>query len=227
MLRRHIAGRGIRDARVIEAMGAVPREAFVPQEHRARAYGDRPLPIGMGQTISQPYVVAWMAEALALEPGDRVLEVGTGSGYAAAVLGRLCAAVHTVERHRSLADAAAARLRALGCANVHVRHGNGGEGWAEHAPYDAVVVAAGGLRVPEPLREQLRVGGRLVMPVGAAWSRQTLVRERVGRGGDVVREELGAVRFVPLVLPDERARSEAAPGPPEARAAPEPLPGAR
>ncbi len=201
MLRRHVAGRGIRDARVIEAMGTVPREEFVPREHLPRAYGDGPLPIGMGQTISQPYVVAWMAEALELDPGDRVLEVGTGSGYAAAVLGRLCEAVYTVERHVSLADAARTRLQALGFGNVHVRHGDGCEGWPECAPYDAVAVAAAGLRVPQPLREQLRVGGRLVMPVGSAGRGQVLVRERVGRAGKVTREELGTVRFVPLVLP--------------------------
>lgn len=201
MLRRHIVGRGIRDPRVIEAMGTVPREEFVPREHMRRAYGDGPLPIGMGQTISQPYVVAWMAEVLELGPGDRVLEVGTGSGYAAAVLGRLCEAVYTLERHLSLADAARKRLRLMGCDNVRVRHGDGSEGWPEHAPYDAIAVAAAGLRVPEPLREQLRVGGRLVMPVGSAGRGQVLVRERLGRAGEFTREELGLVRFVPLVLP--------------------------
>ena len=203
MLRRHLAGRGIRDRAVIEAMGAVPREEFVPREHLHRAYRDGPLPIGMGQTISQPYVVAWMAEALELGSGDRVLEVGTGSGYAAAVLGRLCEAVYTVERHLSLADAAGERLNALGFGNVYVRHGDGGEGWAEHAPYDAIVVAAAGLRIPEPLRAQLRVGGRLVMPVGGAARGQVLVRERLGQAGGFTREELGLVRFVPLVLSGE------------------------
>lgn len=201
MLRRHVVGRGIRDQRVIEAMEAVPREEFVPREHMRRAYGDGPLPIGMGQTISQPYVVAWMAEALELGPGDRVLEVGTGSGYAAAVLGRLCEVVYTLERHRSLADAAGERLRLMGCDNVRVRHGDGSEGWPEHAPYDAIVVAAAGPRVPDPLREQLRVGGCLVMPVGRAGRGQVLVRERLGRAGEFTREELGLVRFVPLVLP--------------------------
>ena len=202
MLRRHIAARGVRDPRVLGAMGEVPREEFVPPEYARRAYDDGPLPLGRGQTISQPYVVAWMAEALQLAPGDRVLEVGTGSGYAAAVLGRLCEAVYSVERHRFLADAAAERLRVLGYGNVQVRHGDGTEGWSEHAPYDAIVVAAGGPRVPEPLREQLGVGGRLVIPVGAAAGGQTLVRERRGPSGGFTREELGRVRFVPLVLPD-------------------------
>lgn len=202
MLRRHLGARGIRDPRVLEAMGTVPREKFVPCEHSRRAYGDRPLPIGRGQTISQPYVVAWMAEALELTPGDRVLEVGTGSGYAAAVLGRLCYAVYSVERHACLADAAEERLQALGYGNVWVRHGDGTEGWPEHAPYDAIAVAAARPRVPAPLREQLGAGGRLVMPVGAAAGPQTLVRERRGQSGDFTRERLGTVRFVPLVRAD-------------------------
>ncbi len=202
MLRRHLAARGIRDPRVLEAMGAVPREDFVPREHARRAYADGPLPIGMGQTISQPYVVAWMAESLELTPGDRVLEVGTGSGYAAAVLAGLCEAVCTVERHSLLADAAGERLRALGYGNVQVRHGDGAQGWPDHAPYDAIAVAAAGPHVPEPLREQLRAGGRLVMPLGAAGTGQTLIRERREPSGDFTREDLGMVRFVPLVLPD-------------------------
>ena len=199
MLRRHIRGRGISDPRVLEAMAAVPREAFVDPGLVRRAYADGPLPIGEGQTISQPYVVAWMAEAAEVAAGDRVLEVGAGSGYAAAVLGRLAERVYTVERHAALARAAAARLRALGCDNVRVRHGDGNEGWREHAPYDAILVAAAGPGVPGALREQLRAGGRLVMPIGCRWATQRLVRERCGGAGEFAREELGAVRFVPLV----------------------------
>ncbi len=199
MLRRHIRGRGISDPRVLEAMAAVPREAFVDPGLVRRAYADGPLPIGEGQTISQPYVVAWMAEAAEVAAGDRVLEVGAGSGYAAAVLGRLAERVYTVERHAALARAAAARLRALGCDNVRVRHGDGNEGWREHAPYDAILVAAAGPGVPGALREQLRRGGRLVMPIGGRWATQRLVRERCGGAGEFTREELGAVRFVPLV----------------------------
>lgn len=199
MVRRHIKGRGISDPRVLEAMAAVPREAFVGAVQARRAYADGPLPIGEGQTISQPYVVAWMAEAAEVGPGDRVLEVGTGSGYAAAVLGRLADAVYTVERHAVLARAAAGRLRELGCDNVRVRHGDGNEGWSEHAPYDAIVVAAAGPHVPGALRAQLRKGGRLIIPIGGRWATQRLIRERRGESGEFTREELGAVRFVPLV----------------------------
>lgn len=199
MVRRDIKGRGITDPRVLEAMAAVPREAFVGPGQARRAYADGPLPIGEGQTISQPYVVAWMAEAAEVAAGDRVLEVGTGSGYAAAVLGRLAETVDTVERHAVLAKDAAERLRELGCDNVKVRHGDGSEGWSEHAPYDAIVVAAASPGVPGALREQLRAGGRLVIPVGGRWSVQRLVRERRSESGEFTREELGAVRFVPLV----------------------------
>lgn len=189
----------MRDDRVMEAMASVPREVFVPRGCRRLAYSDGPLPIGMGQTISQPYMVAWMAEALELAPEDRVLEVGTGSGYSAAVLSRLAGSVHTVERHLSLARAARSVLERLGYGNVRVRHGDGSLGWPEHAPYDAIVVAAGGPRVPAALRDQLGPGGRIVMPVGSAPGRQVLVRERRGVSGRIGREELGLVRFVPLV----------------------------
>ena len=199
MVRRDIKGRGISDPRVLEAMAAVPREVFVAPEQSRRAYADGPLPIGQGQTISQPYVVAWMAEAAEVAEGDRVLEVGTGSGYAAAVLARVAERVYTVERHAALAKVAADRLRELGCDNVIVRHGDGSEGWSEHAPYDAILVTAAGPGVPGALREQLRTGGRLVMPVGGRWAVQRLVRERCGEAGQFTREELGAVRFVPLV----------------------------
>ena len=199
MVRRDIKGRGISDPRVLAAMAAVPREEFVGPGLTRRAYADGPLQIGEGQTISQPYVVAWMAEAAEVAAGDRVLEVGTGSGYAAAVLGRLAAKVYTVERHAVLARAAAERLRNLGCDNVRVRHGDGNEGWSEHAPYDAIVVAAAGPGVPGALREQLRTGGRLVIPVGLQWATQRLIRERRGGSDEFTSEELGMVRFVPLV----------------------------
>ena len=199
MLRRHLAGRGIGDRRVIDAMAVVPRELFAPRGRAHEAYADRPLPIGLGQTISQPYMVAWMAEALELEPGDRVLEVGTGSGYSAAVLSRLGGAVYTLERHASLADGARLLLRKLGYDSVRVGCGDGSVGWPEHAPYDAIVVAAAGPRVPGSLRDQLGPGGRLVMPVGTGGGRQALVRERRDASGGFSREELGLVRFVPLI----------------------------
>ena len=206
MLRRHIKGRGISDPRVLDAMAAVPREEFVPPDLTHHAYRDGPLPIGEGQTISQPYVVAAMAEAAELKTGDRVLEVGTGSGYAAAVFSRIADVVYTMERHASLADLARERLGALGFGNVHVGHGDGTRGWSDHAPYDAIVVAAGGRSVPEALREQLALGGRLLMPVGRARAGQSLVRERRRESGAFTREELGTVRFVPLIS-DVPARS--------------------
>ena len=167
MIRTQIAGRGVRDPRVLAALVAVPRERFVADELAEFAYEDAPLPIEEGQTISQPYIVALMVAALELRGDERVLEIGTGSGYAAAVLAHLAREVYTVERHEALAEIARRRLAELGCANVHVRHGDGTLGWPEHAPYDAIVVAAGGPDVPATLREQLAIGGRLVMPVGA------------------------------------------------------------
>ena len=199
MVRQQLAHRGVADPRVLDAMSIVPRERFVQSRMSDCAYGDHPLPIGEGQTITQPYVVALMAEAMELAPTDRVLEIGTGSGYAAAVLGRIAAAVYTVERHASLARDARRRLSGLACDNVRVRHGDGTLGWEEHAPYDAISVAAGGPRVPAALREQLKLGGRLVIPVGPVYATQRLIRERCGGASGFQREDLGAVRFVPLV----------------------------
>ena len=199
MVRRHLAARGIHDPAVLAAMRSVPREAFLPPELAEFAYEDSPLPIAEGQTISQPYIVALMAEALVLRPEDRVLEVGTGSGYAAAVLGRIAREVYTIERHGELADSAAGRLQELGFRNVHVRHGDGTLGWPEHAPYDAIVVAAGGPDVPDALVRQLAVGGRLVIPLGADRDLQTLVRITRAADGRLHHEDLGGVRFVPLI----------------------------
>jgi protein-L-isoaspartate(D-aspartate) O-methyltransferase len=199
MVRSHIAARGIRDPAVLRAMRTVPREAFLPSELAEFAYEDAPLPIGRQQTISQPYIVALMAEALELGPNDRVLEIGTGSGYAAAILARIAREVYTVERHAELAESAAARLRDAGFDNVHVLHGDGTLGWAAHAPYDAIVVAAGGPDVPPALTEQLAVGGRLVIPVGQDRSLQTLVRVTRNPDGSLTHHDLGGVRFVPLI----------------------------
>src|SRR5262245_4866588 len=151
MVERHIAGRGVRDPAVLAAMRSVPRERFLPPDLEEFAYRDSPLPIAQGQTISQPFIVALMTEALRLGPDDRVLEIGTGSGYAAAVLARIAREVYTIERHEQLAQTATRRLEQLGFDNVFVRHGDGTLGWPEHAPYDAIVVAAGGPRIPEPL----------------------------------------------------------------------------
>ena len=197
MVDRQIAGRGVQDPRVLEAMREVPREAFVPASAAHEAYEDHPLGIGEGQTISQPYVVALMAEAAQVGPDDRVLEIGAGSGYGAAVLGRLAREVCTLERHRPLVERAALALEAVGATNVTVVHADGSEGWPERAPYDAIVVTAAGRQVPQALLDQLADGGRLVMPVGEP-DAQELVRVR-RHGDSVTRDDLGAVRFVPLV----------------------------
>lgn len=199
MVSQQIASRAIVDPAVLAAMRAVPREQFVLEPYRQYAYDDTPLPIPANQTISQPFIVAYMIAALALGPEDRVLEIGTGSGYAAAVLSRIAREVYTVERHYKLADYARSRLERLGYANVQVRHGDGTRGWPEHAPYDGVIVAAGGPAVPESLRGQLTIGGRLVMPVGRSRSAQNLILiTRVDEG--VYRDEmLVPVAFVPLI----------------------------
>ena len=198
MVSRDLAGRGITDERVLAVMGDIPREAFLRESAARRAYDDGALPIGAGQTISQPYVVAAMAQAAELGPADRVLEIGTGSGYGAAVLRRLAGAVVTVERLAELADAAALRLAEHGLDDVVVVTGDGSIGWVDAAPYDAIVVTAAGPVVPEPLLEQLAEGGRLVMPVGPRRGGQRLVRLR-RRGEDLVEDDLFGVAFVPLV----------------------------
>jgi protein-L-isoaspartate(D-aspartate) O-methyltransferase len=199
MVDRQIAARGVSDPRVLAAMAMVTREAFLPEQLQEFAYEDTPLPIEADQTISQPYIVALMTAALELQPGDRVLEVGTGSGYAAAVLAKIAAHVTTVERHAVLADLARRRLAELGFANVDVHQGDGSRGWAANAPYDAIVVAAGGPEVPQPLLEQLAIGGRLVIPVGPEIHLQELVRVRRTGANEFVEDRLGGVRFVPLV----------------------------
>ncbi|WP_328993263.1 protein-L-isoaspartate(D-aspartate) O-methyltransferase [Kribbella sp. NBC_01245] len=195
----YMARRGIHDDAVLAAMQLVPRELFVPPELAEFAYRDTALPIEAGQTISQPYVVALMIQALELRTADRVLEIGTGSGYAAAVLGRVAGEVYTVERLAELAGMARERLAELGYDNIEVRHGDGHAGWPEHAPYDGIVVAAAAGEVPEQLRLQLAVGGRLVIPVGAAFAPHELLRIRRTRPDEFRVEKLGEVRFVPLL----------------------------
>lgn len=201
MLLHHLMGRGISDPAVLRAMGEVPREAFVPPEMAPLAYEDGPLPIGGGQTISQPYIVAYMTQELGLFEGDRVLEVGTGSGYQAAILSRIADQVYTVERLVGLATAARLRLKELGYQNITVHCGDGTLGWPHYAPYDAIMVTAGAPDLPMELLKELVPGGRLVIPVGASLHNQTLVRVR--RVGDEFRrEELCGVRFVPLIGAD-------------------------
>jgi protein-L-isoaspartate(D-aspartate) O-methyltransferase len=199
MVERDIARRGVKDERVLEAMRKVPRELFLPKNLREYAYEDSPLPIGGEQTISQPYIVAFMAEALMLKGDENVLEIGAGSGYAAAVLSEIAADVYTVERLGPLAEKAAATLAGLGYENVHVLHGDGTRGWVEHAPYDAIVVAAGGPHVPVSLKGQLKIGGRLVMPIGADQYTQELVRLTRVSAAEYRSENIADVRFVPLI----------------------------
>ena len=199
MVERQLKRRGIRDERILDAFRAVPREAFVDAATAHLAYGDHPLPIEAGQTISQPYIVALMVEAAGIGPTDRVLEVGSGSGYAAAVLGRLAARVIGMERQPELVEIARRRLERLGASNVEILQGDGTRGWPGDAPYDAILAAASGSHVPQPLLEQLAEGGRLVMPVGKPDWVQQLVKVSKGPGGKLRRENLGGVRFVPLI----------------------------
>ena len=194
-----IAGRGIDNPQVLSAMRCVPRERFLAPEMRAQAYEDRPLPISEKQTISQPYIVAYMTAAMQLTGGGSVLEIGTGSGYAAAVLAEIANRVVTVERHKSLADRARKILHELGYDNVEVVQADGTLGWLEGAPYDGIVVTAGGPSVPRALKDQLAVGGRLVIPVGDRETEQALVRITRVSEDEFHEEQLSRVRFVPLV----------------------------
>jgi protein-L-isoaspartate(D-aspartate) O-methyltransferase len=197
MVRTQLAGRGIVDARVLDAMACVPRHLFVPEEIREHAYLDRALPIAEQQTISQPFIVALMAQALMLRGDEHVLEIGAGSGYAAAVLSLLAAEVYTIERWPTLAEMAARRLDELGYTNAHVVIGDGTSGLPEQAPFDAIIVAAAAPWAPKPLREQLADGGRLVIPVGGR-DEQLLLR-LIRYGDDIRTEQLSGVRFVPLI----------------------------
>lgn len=197
MVENQLVRRGIKDKRVLDAMRQVPRHLFVPKDTRGLAYCDGPLPIGHGQTISQPYIVALMTELLELTGQEKVLELGTGSGYQAAILSHLARQVYSVERHAVLAQQAEKALAQLGCDNVVISVRDGTLGWPEHSPYDAIIVTAAAPDVPQPLTEQLADGGRLVAPVGSRWS-QVLVKVR-RRGDQLVKEHLTAVAFVPLV----------------------------
>lgn len=196
MVRDHLASRDITDKRVLAAMGRVPRHRMVPAHLQSEAYSDRPLPIGHDQTISQPYIVAFMSQALELKPGDKVLEIGTGSGYQAAVLAELVDAVYSIEIVEPLATRAATDLAALGYKNINLRTGDGYEGWSDAAPFDGIVLtAAPPIEIPQPLLDQLAEGGRLVAPVGTGI--QELVRYRKV-DGQMEMEKLLAVRFVPM-----------------------------
>lgn len=199
MVRHQIERRGVRSKLVLDAMRRVPRERFLPQGQGGFAYDDSPLPIGQGQTISQPYIVAFMAEALKLSGGEKILEIGTGSGYAAAVLAEIVAEVYTIERIKSLANMASSVLDTLGYDNVHVMHGDGTLGCPGQAPFDGIVVTAGAPEVPKNLQQQLKVGGSLIIPVGESHTFQQLLRITRVSEDDFEREQLLPVRFVPLI----------------------------
>jgi protein-L-isoaspartate(D-aspartate) O-methyltransferase len=199
MVERQIAARGIRNPALLDAFRQVPREEFVARDYAGDAYGDHPLPIGAAQTISQPYIVALMIDAAGIGPDDRVLEVGAGSGYAAAVMGCIASEVIAIERKPELVEAARERIERLGYGNVRVVEGDGTRGWPEGAPYDAILAAASGSHVPPPLIDQLASGGRMVMPVGGrAWV-QHLVKLTKHADGRVEQQRLCEVRFVPLI----------------------------
>ncbi len=195
----HIESQGVTDSATLAAMRAVPRHEFVPVDHRSRAYGDHPLPIGYGQTISQPYVVAYMTEKLAPRPGMKVLEVGTGSGYQAAVLAAVGSDVYTMEIFQALARSARARLERLDYSNAQVRHADGNHGWPEEAPFDAIIVTAATGHIPPALIAQLKPGGTLIIPVGSIYGVQNLILVEKDDDGDTRTRTLFPVRFVPLL----------------------------
>jgi protein-L-isoaspartate(D-aspartate) O-methyltransferase len=198
MVDQQLAARGISDERVLAAMGAVPRECFVPAKLREFAYDDRPLPIEAGQTISQPYIVALMLAAAHIQPDDHILEIGVGSGYAAAVASRMAKQVHAIDRHEMLSHVARGRMAALGYDNVSIHTGDGTKGLPDQAPFDVILISAGAPRIPEALRAQLAPNGRLIGPVGGDME-QHLIRVTLGADGLATEEDLGLVRFVPLI----------------------------
>lgn len=199
MVERQIRGRGIRDARVLAAMEKVPRHLLVDRSLRPGAYSDHPLPIGEGQTISQPYVVALMTEELRLSQNDRVLEIGTGSGYQAAILAEIVKEVFSIEIRKGLAERAAERLKDLGYRNIRVKYSDGYFGWQEHAPFDAIIITAAVNHIPPPLLKQLKEGGRLILPLGSTVFYQTLTLVTKKKGGDLSVEQKGEVAFVPMI----------------------------
>ncbi|QIK96443.1 protein-L-isoaspartate(D-aspartate) O-methyltransferase [Sphingomonas sp. HDW15A] len=199
MIERQVVARGIDNPALVSALRAVPRELFVSKGFESAAYADAPLPIESGQTISQPYIVALTIDAAQVGSNDKVLEIGAGSGYAAAVIGQIADQVIAIERHRELAQLAGDRMKRLGYSNVRIIEGDGTRGYPDEAPFDAIVAAASGSHVPQVLLDQLRPGGRLVMPIGEPGAIQELVKVTKHPNGSLKREELGAVRFVPLV----------------------------
>lgn len=202
MVERQLAARGISDPRVLEAFREVRRHRFVPSHYREFSYTDQPLSIGYNQTISQPYIVAFMTEALQPEKDEKVLEVGTGSGYQAAILAELCGSVYSIEIIEELGESARQLLRELGYDNVHVKVGDGYQGWPEHAPFDAIIVTCSPVEVPRPLKEQLAEGGRMIIPIGKKFSQELVLLRKTG--GELHEESVLPVRFVPMV--DEQGK---------------------
>ncbi len=199
MVRTQIEARGVKNPLILKAMRTVPRHLFMPEEMRSMAHSDRPLPIGRGQTISQPYIVAYMSELLRLGGGEKALEIGTGFGYQAAVLSHVASFVYTVEYHQELMDRAEQIFHSLNYTNILTKRGDGSQGWEEHAPYDGIIATASGPEVPRPLKEQLKTGGRLVMPIGRYRFGQQIVRVTRGSGANYHLEKFLEVSFVPLV----------------------------
>jgi protein-L-isoaspartate(D-aspartate) O-methyltransferase len=206
MVDKDIKDRGIKNKNVLEVMGRIPRHLFVNEDLRSRAYADYPLPIGEGQTISQPYVVALMTEALRLKLTDRVLEIGTGSGYQAAVLSEIVKEVYTIEIRKILADMASKRLKDLGYSNVKVKYADGYFGWEEYAPFDAIIITAAANHIPPPLIKQLKEGGRLIVPLGSTVYYQTLTLVTKKKKEELDVEQLGSVAFVPMIGEAEKKR---------------------
>ena len=199
MVEQHLRRRGIKDQHILDAFLTVPREEFVAEEHVRAAYGDHPLPIEAGQTISQPYIVGLMIQAAEIKRGDKVLEVGAGSGYAAALISRIAKTVIGVERQHDLVEIARRRMQRLGYHNVEIVEGDGTKGYSDQAPFDAILAAASGSHIPRPLVEQLAPGGRIVMPLGNPGWAQQLIKVTKTDDGTLVQEDLGGVRFVPLI----------------------------
>jgi protein-L-isoaspartate(D-aspartate) O-methyltransferase len=196
MVEQQIEARGISDPATLAALRTVPRHEFLPMRLRSEAYADYPLPIGHGQTISQPFIVAFMTEAIRPQPGERILEIGAGSGYQAAILAQMGAEVYTIEIVEPLAEMARQTLERLGYKNAHVKHGDGYRGWPEHAPFDAIIVTCAPDKIPAPLVEQLRDGGRMIIPVGSGMNQELVLLRK--KGDKIEKQSVLPVRFVPM-----------------------------